>query len=241
MKTRIGMIVPSLNTIAEDDFRRFCPQNIGFYVHRVRLRDAPGPVTVADLAIAFDVAPHAARLLGDLNPQAILFNCTGASVAPGPDADGALAAQMTEQLGVPATNAMHEIKHALRALGARHIVHVCPFAGDSANIERLSLIADGFKICVSKALGFKDARDAAQLSPEAICAIASQHDVAKSDVLLLSCANIRAYEALPLLETKLKKPIVTTNQAALWGTLRLAGYHEPVAGAGCLASLQRPA
>ncbi|HVV92712.1 MAG TPA: hypothetical protein VHD15_04760 [Hyphomicrobiales bacterium] len=231
---RIGMIVPSLNTIAEDDFRRFCPAEIAYHVHRVRLRTEPGKVTVDDLARAGRGAEDAGRALLDLKPTAIAFNCTGASVAGGEGSDRRLAADMTAALGVPSTNTMLAVKQALEALGVRSLVHVCPFEGESSEIERRALEEGGFDVVSSVALGFTDARVAANLPPEEIAAVGRSRDSDRADAILLSCANVRALEAAPVLEAELGKPVVTSNQAMLWAVTRLAGWRGTIAGGGRL-------
>ena len=231
---RIGMIVPSLNTIAEDDCRRFAPAEVGYHVHRVRLRKRDGKVTMDGLLQSWLEAEDEAGLLADLRPSAVLFNCTGASVAHGPSGDALLAERMTQTLGIPSTNTMVAIKQALRALGVRSLVHVSPFADEFSEIERVSLANAGFTVLRSVGLGHTDARVAAQMSPEQMAEIAMANDMPTADALLLSCANVRAFEAAADLEARLGKPVITSNQAALWAVLRLAGWTGVVAGGGRL-------
>lgn len=234
---RIGMIVPSLNTIAEDDFRRCLPADYAAHVHRVRLRREPGKVTPADLHRTYTEAEEACRTVADLRPAAIAYNCTGVSVADGEGSDRRLAEEMTEAAGIPVTNTMLAIKQALRALGVRSIVHVCPFEGDSSELERNSLAEDDLEIVASVGLGFTDARKVAQLTPQEIAGIARQKDDGRADALLLSCANSRAFEAVETIEQQLGKPVVTSNQAMLWAIMRLAGWKDVVPGGGRLMRL----
>lgn len=231
---RIGMIVPSLNTIAEDDFRRFCPSEVAYHVHRIRLRKEPGRVTMEDLVRSYLEAGDSGRLVADMMPAAIAFNCTGASVAYGKLADRTLAEQMTRALGVPTTNTMVAIKQALDALHIKSLVHVSPFADEFAEIERASMEESGFRVVKSVGLGFTDAKLAAQMPPEQIMSVAVSHNSPDADGLLLSCANVRAFEAVEAVEERLGKPVVTSNQAMLWGVLRLAGWKGRIEGAGLL-------
>lgn len=79
----------------------------------------------------------------------ITFNCTGASVSNGTRGDWALAERMEKELGTPSSNTMVAIKRALKAVGAKKIVRVCPFADKFSNDERASLEAEGFEILQS--------------------------------------------------------------------------------------------
>lgn len=234
---RIGMVVPSLNTIAEDDFRRYCPPEVPYHVHRVRLRSEPGKVTVDDLRQAHLQAVDQSRYVRDMNPGAIVYNCTGASVANGPSNDAVLAEHMTHALGVPCTNTMVAIKEALRAMGINKLVHVSPFADESARIERESLEASGLVVAKSVGLNFTDAREAALMAPSRLVEIARQHSQDGIDGILLSCANVRAMEAAEQLERELDLPIITSNGAVLWQMLRMVGWQGNIAGAGRLFRL----
>lgn len=233
-RKRIGMIVPSLNTIGEDDFRRFCPEGVYYHVHRIRLRKEAGRVTPESLTRAHLEALEEATFLQDMSPDAITFNCTGASVAWGVQGDQRLAERMTQVLGVPSSNTMVAIKRALAEVGAKKIVHVCPFADKFSSEEKASLEAAGLQVLKSVGLNFVDAKVAALMPPEELASIAAQHAESSMDAILLSCANVRAFEAVAALEERLGVPVVTSNQAVLWDALRLVGWTGQPTGGGCL-------
>jgi maleate isomerase len=228
------MVVPSLNTIAEDDFRLFCPDEVSYHVHRIRLRKESGRVTMDSLLRAWLEAGEESEYLKDLSPDAVVFNCTGASVAHGATGDALLAQRLGERLGVPATNTMVAIKEALQALRADRILHVCPFADEFSRIERESLEASGHKLARTISLGFTDAKEAALMTPQRIAGIVREQIGPDIGAVLLSCANVRAFEAAAELEAALGLPVVTSNQATLWAVLRLVGWHGQIAGAGSL-------
>jgi len=228
------MLVPSLNTIAEDDFRAFCPADVAYHVHRVRLRKESGRVTMESLMRAHLEAADEASYLADASPDAIAFNCTGASVALGKGCDAALAERMTTKLGVPAPNTMVAIKEALTSLGARDILHICPFTGEFSAVERQSLVDSGFGVARTVSLGFSDAKAAALMAPEQIAESVRERIDDSIGAVLLSCANVRAFEAADELERSLGRPVVTSNQAMLWSVLRAAGWCGEIPGAGRL-------
>jgi len=237
---RIGMIVPSLNTIGEDDFRRFCPPDVAYHVHRIRLRKEGGVVTPDSLLRAHLEAVEEAGYLKDLNPGVITFNCTGASVANGVEGDRRLAERMNQELALPSSNTMTAIKRALTCLKVRRIVHVCPFADKFSRDEKAALEAAGFEVLKSVGLNFVDAREAAAMQPERLAEIALQHADPAMDAVLLSCANVRAFEAVHELEKRLGVPVITSNQAVLWDVLKLIEWHGEIPDGGMLMhSLRR--
>ncbi len=233
-KLRVGMIVPSLNTIAEDDFRMFCPADVAYHVHRVRLRKENGRVPMEGLVRAYLEALDDATYLQDMSPAAIAFNCTGASVAYGVDGDVRLAEKMTAKLGIPATNTMVAIKQALRAVGAEQVLHLCPFTDEFSKIERDSLLASGVTIHQTVSLELTDAKVAAKMEPEQIVETVKQKLDGSTKAILLSCANVRAFEAADALEHELGMPVITSNQAMLWAVLKAAGWSGELRGAGRL-------
>ncbi|WP_198021414.1 maleate cis-trans isomerase family protein [Burkholderia sp. WSM2232] len=231
---RIGMVVPSLNTIAEDDFRMYCPPGVAYHVHRLRLRKENGVVTEESLTRAHLEAVEEAEFLKDMSPDVIAFNCTGASIAYGKGCDTRLAERMTATLNVPSTNTMIAVKGALRAVGAARILHVCPFGDAFSRIEAQSLADAGLDVHRSVSLNFTDAKVAARMEPMEIVERVLQLIDDGTESVFLSCANVRAFEAVPELERTLNMPVVTSNQAMLWGALQLAGWQGSVDGGGRL-------
>lgn len=235
MKTlRVGMIVPSLNTIAEDDFRTYCPKGVAYHVHRIRLRKEAGRVTMDSLTRAYLEAIDEASYLKDLSPDAIAFNCTGASVANGRDCDARLAKRMSETLEIPSTNTMVAIKQALQAVNADGILHVCPFSDEFSRVERQSLVDSSLNVLRTVSLGFTDAKVAAQMEPAEIAKVVREQVDSDTRAVLLSCANVRAFEAADELERSLEIPVITSNQAMLWSVLNAAGWRGEIPGAGRL-------
>ena len=56
----------------------------------------------------------------------------------------------------------------------------------------------------------------------------------ETEALFISCSNLRTLDIIDALERESGKPVVTSNQAAMWGTLRKIGDKRAVPGAGRL-------
>jgi maleate isomerase len=218
---RIGLVIPSLNVVVEDDLRRELPADVGFHITRLRLRRTAGRVTQAALLEAGRDAIEQSTLLSDAGMDAVAFNCTGASLSDGPAGARRLQEEIASATKSPATTTILAVVHALRASELRRIVHICPFTPEFSGDEAAFLRAEGFDVVASRGLNFTDARLAAKLSPQEICDIAAPLDQADADGLFLACANVRAMEAAQALGQQLGKPIVTSNQAILWELLEM--------------------
>ena len=223
---RIGLIIPSLNVIVEDDLRRVLPADVGYHIGRLRLRKTQGRVTQQALLEAGTESIEQSTLLSDAGVSAIAFNCTGASLADGPQGANELRDRIAEATNTLATTTILSVVRALRASGLRRIVHVCPFTAEFGADEAAFLRASGFEIAESRGLNFTDARLAAKLSPREIFDIAVSLDRSDADGLFLACANIRAMEATAELQARLKKPVVTSNQAVIWDLLDMIGHAD---------------
>lgn len=221
---RIGLIIPSLNVIVEDDFRRALPADVGLHVGRVRLGKTRGRVTQAALLEAGRDAIEQSTLLADAGMDAIAFNCTGASLSDGPEGARRLRDQIAAATDTRATTTILSVVRALRAAGLRRIVHLCPFTPEFGADEATFLRAEGFDIVASCGLNFTDARLAARLSPREISDVAAALDRPDADGLFLACANVRAMEATAELQQRIGKPVVTSNQAVMWDVLDMIGH-----------------
>lgn len=225
---RVGLIIPSLNVVVEDDLRRELPADVGFHIGRVRLGKTQGRVTQEALLAAGRDAVAQSTFLSDAGMDAIAFNCTGASLSDGPAGARRLRDEIAEATKTPATTTILSVVRALRAAGLRRIVHVCPFTPEFGADEAAFLRAEGFDLVASRGLNFTDARLAAKLSPREICNIAADLDMPEAEGLFLACANVRAMEATEELQQRLGKPVVTSNQAVLWDLLDMIGHAHAV-------------
>jgi maleate cis-trans isomerase len=59
----------------------------------------------------------------------------------------------------------------------------------------------------------------------------------EADGLLISCTSLRSIEIIDALEADLGKPVISSNQASFWSTLRMAGVNESVPGFGKLLTI----
>jgi maleate cis-trans isomerase len=61
-----------------------------------------------------------------------------------------------------------------------------------------------------------------------------------ADAYFISCANIRSIDVIEVLERDLGKPVITSNQAAFWRALRMAGVNDVIPALGSLTTYKEP-
>ena len=67
----------------------------------------------------------------------------------------------------------------------------------------------------------------ADVPPEEVVRVGIETDSAEAEGLVISCTNLVTYEAIPELERRLGKPVVSANQATIWHACVLAGIAWP--------------
>lgn len=231
-RARIGIVVPSVNTVMEPWAARTVPEGVAVYFSRMFMP----PDTTAKGLIEMDRTDgkSALRQLSSLYPHVIAYGCTGSSIVQGLDYDNHLRREITETYDVPATTAAHAIITALRTLGAQRISMVSPYPAKLDEAEHDYFGKAGFDVSGGDCLGILDGFRLAEPSPETLFDLGKRGMDPKADALVISCLNTRSHMVIDRLEQALGKPVVTSTQATLWHALRLAGVEDGVRGYGQL-------
>jgi maleate isomerase len=234
-RQRIGVMVPSTNTTCEADFQMVVPRP--FTVHGQRLwltNDALGEEGMVRMNAEIE---SGARYLATARVDAISYGCTTGSFFKGPGWDREMIALIEKTAGVPAVATSPSVVEALRSFAARRISVATPYP--EWNNQRLCayLAAQGFEV-----LNLEAEPEAARAGnqgindqdPAGIVEFASRACRPDADALLCSCTAWRSVEAVEDIERRTGKPVVTSNQASIWMTLRRLGHRAPIAGFGRL-------
>ncbi len=212
-RARVGMIIPSVNSMSEPQFNHFAPPGLGVHVARARVAGE----WKRPLAAMTDEIATAAKLLADVAPDLIVFHCTDTSMTQGPQGEGRILDIVQEATGIRAMATSRLVLEALQALGLRKLVLLSPYKSNHAVIDYLQ--ATGFAVVHDVALALKPL-EFATVTPRQWSELAREHDRAEADGVFLSCTNTTQIEAIADIEQALGKPVVNSNQAVLWGCVR---------------------
>jgi maleate cis-trans isomerase len=234
-RKRIGLMVPSTNTTCEADFELVVPK--GTTVHGQRLwltNDAPGEEGMMRMNAEIETG---ARYLATAKVDVISYGCTTGSFFKGPGWDAELIQLIQRTAGVPAVATSPAVVAARRAFGARRISVATPYPEWNNRKLRAYLEAMGFEVLsldaepVAAASGNQGINDQ---DPEVIVEFATRVCRPEADAVHCSCTAWRSVEAVEEIERRIGKPVVTSNQAAVWASLRSLGVTEPIPGFGQL-------
>ncbi len=238
-RARLGVLVPSGNTVAEPELRAMLPAGVGLFVTRLKLTGS----SEAELLAMLDMLESGTRLLADTEPDAIAFHCTAVS-AFAPHMAGEIRARMERETPIPAFATADAILAALAALGcprpgvaarATRILLVTPYIAPLHQREIDYLTAGGFQVTGGGCMNVATNAEMARLTPESIRErVLAEARGVQADVCFISCTAIRSAGLITPLEDALGMPVTTSNQALAWYALRRLGITDASPGFGRL-------
>jgi maleate isomerase len=225
---RMGLLVPSSNTVMEVDLYRGLPDRFTVHTARMYLEET---TREAEQRMIDEFAPEAAASVGTARPHFVVFGCTSAGSLGGHRYDREICRRLSEVTGVPTVGVFSAVREALGRTKARSIAVITPYGDDLNASIRGGLEGDGFEVLAFHGLGITVNFELATVTPAEIAAFAVEKlKGVKADAVFFSCTNFRALEALPLLKGQLGMPVVTSNSATLEAILAMEKTIDSVPG-----------
>ena len=235
-RARLGLLVPFTNTNFEPDMALLMPEGVTLHSARMGGYDEdeiPDETQMAGLGTSDLDEPL--RLLQGTKPDAILYGCTSATLTHGPAFDQNLAARIKTASGAECITAAGAIVAALKHLDVTRIGFGSPYVAAINDLAIQFLHTSGIET-VARAEVDKPLSNDEQgaLTPDDVFAIGQRADHADAQAILLSCTDMRSVETIARLEIELGKPVIASNQAIAFDTLRRLGIPDPIHGFGQL-------
>jgi maleate isomerase len=202
------------------------------YLQRGRGKD--NEEVVAGLKRAEELVSEAAEMITHIRPAVVVMAGTGVSFIGGYGYDQMLIKKMKERNGnLPTTTTSTSVIEAFKKLGVKKVSMAMPYVEPVAKAAVSFVQGNGVEVLNAKWLGKGDMA-IAEVSSETLYRLARVVDVPESDALFISCVNLHTIQIIERLETDLKKPVITSNQATMWHILRLANINDKIKGYGQL-------
>jgi maleate isomerase len=227
---RIGLIILASDFNAEQDLRRMLPVDVEVFTNRVLNKN---PLTLENLrGMTGDISRAATGILPGAELDVIIYGCTSGTIAIGADQIEQLL--HTVRPGIPVTNPVNAALAAFKQLNAHKISILTPYILELNQAMLEHFENQGLDISSMTGLGFEDDIDIAGIPPEILLQVAQQVCDPQADALFISCTSLRLTSVIEKIEQAIGKPVVSSNQAMVWHSLKLIGYTQPVQGMGQL-------
>ena len=222
---RLGLIVPSTNTVAETEFWRLAPPGVS--VHTTRMLFDPDGLHKAGgegMGNMHDHMPRAVAETASARVDLIAYGCTASSVEHGPEN---IEREIEEQASVPAISTAGAILAALEHLGIRKFALATPYPAKINAHECAFFAARGYDVVTDRSMLASDEqkrlRGLALVPPEMIRQTVLEMNGPEVEGFLLSCMDLPTLDLIDELEAETGKPVITSVTCTLWQSLKKAG------------------
>lgn len=227
-KVRIGVLVPFTNTNLETEMILMCPSEATMHFQRLGGYDADAIPSSDQMAgLGMSSMNHDIRMIAGVKPNAILLGCTSATLTHGPAFDAELAKKIAAQSGSVALTAAGCLVAALRALSVRKVGFASPYTSD-INRNAESYLRENAIETVSRAEIDRelDNWEQGELTTGEVFDLAIRADSNDAQAIVLSCTDLRTIDAIPKIEKKLGKPVISSNQAMVYCAMAKLGLKK---------------
>jgi len=226
---RIGLIIPSGNSLTERQFNQYAPPGLGIHVTRLRMTGKwrkPWAELKSSLI-------EAAEALSDVKPGLIVFHCTANSMENGLAHEAAIVETVEKASGCSTMTTAQAITQAFDRFGIKKLVLISPYVKETNAHEVKYLNEAGYTVVHELGLGLEP-HAYAQVTPAEWQKVVKENTRDEADGYFLSCTNTRMIEAIDDLEKELDKPVINSNQATIWACLKRLGLKHSGAKLGRL-------
>ena len=227
---KIGLLVPSANTVAEPEMNRAVPEGVSCFAARIRNTSTDYDDTLAMLKHI----ERAADELASAHVDVIAFTCTSGSFVKGGTGEDELKERIERTSHIPSVTTSGAVVLALKNLEAKRLVVATPYPDEINRLEKLYLEENGFEVLTIKGLEIRDAFLIGCEMPDNTYRFVKGMDDSSADAIFISCTNFPTMDIIKRLEKDCKKPVVTSNQATFWAALRKIGCGDSISGFGRL-------
>ena len=226
-----GVLIPSTNTTAELEYSRLLPE--GWQAHYARMATSSVNKTPFSPPRDEDL-DYQAKMLGTARVETVFLLQTSASLfSEGYCED--VSRRIEAAAGVPGFTSAMAIGEAMQAIGTKRVALVSPYS-EPVNASAKRYFEDRYGLSVVALEGFTatDSYAIGQLGPENARDAFARIDRPEIEAFIVPGGNFPTMASIAGWEREFGKPVVTTNQAALWAALRRLGSPDRFPGLGRL-------
>jgi len=232
-KVKFGIIISSSNTVLEPEFNLISPKDIGIYVSRVLQRKP----TIEEIKLTLEYAKRAGEELSTAQIDLILYAITIGSVVIGQEWENKFINELNEKTRVNSITTAGSVVKALKRLEVKKIIILTPYTQEMNQLEKIFIEKSGIEVLDIKGLNGKSVIEIGGIEDKIVyensLELFNRH-FNKAQAIFISCTNLNTFEIISKLESKIKIPVITSNQASFWNLIRTYGDQRKIYGYGTL-------
>jgi len=237
-RAKVGVIVPSTNTVVEHDVAMMQPHGVTFHTGRMFISDPAMDTNetfenlIGQIRASIDVA---LRDVLTSKPDLMMMGMSAETFWGGVEGNAAFVKRVEAATGgLPVTTGASSCRAALEALEVRRIAVFSPYQPIAdANVERYFNEA-GFDITSVTGLRIESATAIAEVNEERVIKTLKEIDGPDVEAIVQVGTNLSMIRLADQAEHWLGKPVIAINAATIWHTLRSAGFTDTWGNCGSL-------
>ncbi|MBT2570112.1 aspartate/glutamate racemase family protein [Planococcus sp. ISL-110] len=235
---KLGLIYIASAWSMDAEYVDMAPDGVTTLTTRVALSENPDNFTVYDVSSLGEDAVKATKLLAQAPVGSIAFGCTSGSFAHGVGYDQELINRMeSASNNIPCTTTTTAVVAALNAFNVKKIAVATPYEDALNRLAKIFLEDSGFSVTNMTGLGITSDYEISNITVDTIYKMAKEVDTADAEAVFISCTGLSAVRLIETLEADLGKPVISSNQATFWHSMKLAGINEDIKDFGSLFRL----
>jgi maleate isomerase len=232
---RIGLIVPAMNTVVEPEIYSILPEGVTSHAARmyapVDISSEEGFVKMCEEGCSNGEA--AARELATAKVDIYAFAFTAGSFFKGAGWDEEIAKRIEKAGGAPCIVTATAAALACKTMGLKKIGIGSPYAVANRRLQGF-FEQKGFTVTKIEGLVLPTAVHVGRQPVDQFEHIARAANTPDAEGIFVSCTNFATLAKIDALEKELGKPVISSNQATFWATLRKMGIQDKINGFGSL-------
>ncbi len=235
---RIGVVVPSTNTVVEHDLSLINPRGVTFHSGRFWVEQPD--LSSDDMFLDFlgkirDTIPDSVRDLMTTEPDYILMGMSAETFWGGKDGNQEFEDRINEITGgLPITSGANACNEALARLGVERIACLTPYQPVGDEQVHGYFTECGFDVKRVKGLKCETATSIGDTTPEEVIAALKELDGDDIDAIVQCGTNLSMVEIADEAERWLGKPVLAINATCAWHALRNMGVEDQYRGYGMM-------
>jgi maleate isomerase len=176
----------------------------------------------AETRMIENYAQVAAKDVGTVNPNLLVFGCTSAGSLFGLEHDEKVCRELGELAGCQSLGVIRSAAEALELAQARKVAVITPYIDDLTKSVAKALANNTREIVAANGMGITVNVKLADPEPAEIVAFAREKlEGVSFDTLFVSCTNFRSLEAKPAMEKEFPgTQVITSNSSVIDAILR---------------------